>query len=271
MTTTQYTGAYLPVVTGDTSLWGGYLNTRTFVTFDAAIGGIASQTLTNADVTLTAAQSGAMILSLNGALAGNRILTTLKQGICVVENYTTGNYTVTYTNGTGASVVVPQGVTSLIATDATGGAFLLAVGAANLATLSVSGTSTLNSIVFDGTTYTFGAGASSALRNGLELSQNITANGGLTIDVNLGFHCVTALTGNVTYFAVSNWPAAGTLGKLTLDITSSGSFNISSWPGTTRWTSGTPPTLTPSGQDTIVLTSADGTNFRGYQAGQSMS
>jgi hypothetical protein len=148
MTQTIYTGAYLPVVTGDTATWGTKLNTETFVTFDAAIGGIASQTLTNADVTLSSAQSGAMILALNGLLAGNRVVTTSKQGICVVENNTTGNHTVTYTNGTGASVAVPQGTATVIASDAVNGCFQ--VGAYQLpssvaltGTLSVAGATTL--------------------------------------------------------------------------------------------------------------------------------
>jgi len=148
MTQTVYTGAYLPVVTGDTATWGTKLNTETFVTFDAAIGGIASQTLTNADVTLSPTQSGTMILTLNGLLAGNRVVTTSKQGICVVENNTTGNYTVTYTNGTGASVVVPQGTATVIASDAVNGCFQ--VGAYQLpssvaltGTLSVAGGTTL--------------------------------------------------------------------------------------------------------------------------------
>jgi len=152
MTQTVYTGAYLPVVTGDTATWGTKLNTETFVTFDAAIGGIASQTLTNADVTLSATQSGAMILTLNGTLTGNRNVTTSKQGICVVENNTSGNYTVTYTNGVGASVVVPRGVATVVASDSSNGCFQ--VGAyqlpANVAltgTLSVGGTTTLTGAV----------------------------------------------------------------------------------------------------------------------------
>jgi hypothetical protein len=76
----------------------------------------------------------------------------------------------------------------------------------------------------------------------------------------------------ITTFNVSNAPASGQLGKLTLDITSSGSFVISDWPGTVIWPGGVAPTITDTGVDTIILTTVDGgTNWRGYIAGQDFS
>ena len=243
MTNTTYTAAYLPVVTGDTGTWGTKLNTLTFVTFDSAIGGIASQTLTNADVTLSATQSGMMILALNGTLAANVTVTTSKQGICAVENYTTGNYTVTYTNGVGATVVLPQGYSVLVASDATAGCFMV-------------------------------AGAPPYVNQSM-LSQNVTAlSSSLSIDMSKGWIVNLTLSANVTSFSVTNWPSSGVGGKLFLNITNAGSYNITVWPGTTHWTFGVPPTLTTGvgASDTILLISNQGgTQFLGYYTGKAFS
>jgi hypothetical protein len=281
LTTTTYKGAYLPVVAGDGGVWGDKLNSSlansTFPTFDSALGGIVTKSLTNANVTLSAAEAQNAILYLTGTLTGNVIITTPCQGFTLVNNTTTGAHTVTfrYTGGVGSTATIPQGVLSLVATDATNGAYILSIGSATLSSLTVSGTATFSStVVLNGTTYTFGAGASSALRASLELSQSITASGTLTIDVNSGFDCDVSLTGTVTTFNVSNWPAAGKLGKLTLSITNTGAFNVTGWPGTTYWPGGVAPTITSgaSKRDTIVLTSSDGgSTFRGYIAAQNLS
>jgi hypothetical protein len=99
-----------------------------------------------------------------------------------------------------------------------------------------------------------------------------TASASLNINLASGWHVSLSLGHTLTTFTVSNAPASGTLLKITLDITSSGTFLISDWPGTVTWPGGTPPTITDTGVDTIVLTSVDGgTNFRGYVAGQDFS
>ena len=107
----------------------------------------------------------------------------------------------------------------------------------------------------------------------MELSQAVTASGSsLTIDMSLGWNVALTLSHAVTSVAVSNWPATGNLGRLTMEISSGGSYTMSGWPGTTIWSGGAAPTITASGKDTIVLTSSDGgTNFRGYIAAQAMS
>lgn len=284
MTNTVYKGAYLPVVAGDPGVWGGYLNTNTFPVLDSNLGGIVTKSLTSANVTLTTAEAQNAILYLIGTITANITITTPCQGFTLVNNATTGAFTVTvqYTGGTGAKAVVPQGVLSLIAIDATNGAFILSVATAILTGLIVSGAAEFDgtasfdgTVVFNGTTYTFGAGANSALRAALELSQSVTSGSGtLTINVNSGFNVDLSLTGNVSGFTLTNWPASGFLGKLTLNITNTGAYNITAWPGTTRWQAGLAPTITSgaSKRDTIVLTSSDGgTTFRGYVAAINMS
>jgi hypothetical protein len=105
--------------------------------------------------------------------------------------------------------------------------------------------------------------------------QSVTATAGaLSIDMSKGWDVALSLTGTVTSFTVTNWPTTGTLGKLQLDITNAGSYNITGWPGTTIWFNGLTPTITPGSgkKDTIILMSSDGgTNFRGYVASLNMS
>ncbi len=86
--------------------------------------------------------------------------------------------------------------------------------------------------------------------------QIISASGALVIDYSLGKHVVLTLTGNVTSLTVSNWPAATTIARLTLEILNGGSFTIQSWPGV-LWPDGVAPTQTPNGKDMIILTTVN--------------
>jgi hypothetical protein len=54
-------------------------------------------------------------------LTGNVQITTAAQGFTLVENATTGAFTVTFTNGIGAPVAVTQGHKTTVMTDATNG------------------------------------------------------------------------------------------------------------------------------------------------------
>jgi len=103
--------------------------------------------------------------------------------------------------------------------------------------------------------------------------QSVTANGATAINMNLGCHIDMSLTANAT-LTTTNVPPAGSLGKLTIEITNGGAFNVTSWPGTTVWTGGIVPTITSGSgkKDSVVLTTIDGgTNWRGYLTAQNMS
>jgi hypothetical protein len=100
-----------------------------------------------------------------------------------------------------------------------------------------------------------------------------TSSSSLSIDMSLGWNVALSLNNTITSFTVSNWPATGTLGKLSLDITNGGSNAINAWPASTKWMAGIPPLITTGAGklDTVVLTSFDGgTTFRGYVSGQDM-
>ena len=124
MANTVYKYAYLPVTGGDAGVWGGELNTQTFATFDAALGGYAAISVSNANVTLSAAQAGAAILRITGTLTGNVQVTSACQGFTYVENLTTGNFSVSITNGVGTPLALAQSSASNVIFDATNGARL---------------------------------------------------------------------------------------------------------------------------------------------------
>lgn len=121
MATTTFKGAYLPTVAGDVGTWGTLLNTTTFPVFDSNLGGIVTKSLAAADVTLSAAESQNAIVRLTGVLTADRLVTTVAQGFTFVENATTGAFAVTFTNGVGTPVTIPQGERRVVITDATNG------------------------------------------------------------------------------------------------------------------------------------------------------
>ena len=102
-------------------------------------------------------------------------------------------------------------------------------------------------------------------------AQSLTGNGTLSINRNLGEVVRLSLTGNVTAFSVSGWPTTGNLGRLVLEISSTGAFNINTWPTGTLWAGGTVPTITSGAgrRDLIILTTFNGgTTIYGAVAGQ---
>lgn len=118
------------------------------------------------------------------------------------------------------------------------------------------------------------AALAAALANYLTKQAVTASTASLSINMNLGWVVELTLSAGVTSVAVTNWPASGTLGRLVLNIASTGAFNITGWPGTTIWPAGTPPTITSGTgkKDTIMLTSDDGgTTFRGFVPGQNLS
>jgi microcystin-dependent protein len=123
MTATTNKAISLPVQSSTTT-WGDALNNGPFADLDTCLGGSVSKTLTNANVTLSAAESKAAILQLGGTLSGNVQITTVTNGFCLIRNATTGAYLVTFTNGVGAVALIPQGMSTMVHIDATNGVFL---------------------------------------------------------------------------------------------------------------------------------------------------
>jgi hypothetical protein len=106
-------------------------------------------------------------------------------------------------------------------------------------------------------------------------SQSVaTSSSTLSIDMSKGWIVALTLNHTITTFNITNWPASGTMGKLQLDITNGGAFNIGTWPSATVWFEGAVPTVTSGSgkKDTYVITSTNGgTNKRGYVVSVNMS
>lgn len=343
MTVTANKGLWVPLVGGESGTWGGNLNTLNFALVDTMLGGVVTKTLTNVNVTLSAAESQNAILRLTGTLSGNVVITTACVGFTFIENLTTGAYSVTFTNGIGSPVTLPQGYRVVVITDGTNGAryavtavngvanpyfpmsylntpqtvtlvaanagngYLCDTSAGNInfvlplpSTMSngtgffwkkLSGTGnltiTVNTGTIDGVSsitlksysssiYLISDGVNWFVFDGsfpyflASEVQSVTATGATAIDMNLGWNVALTLTGAAT-LTFTNWPTSGTLGRCVLDVTSSGSFNIT-WPATTYWSGGVAPTVTPSGKDTFIITSSvGGSPWRGFIAAQAMA
>ena len=126
--------------------WDQPLNNNTTI-LDAAFGNTTSVALTNSNVTLTSSQLQVMQVKFTGSISANIIITIPAiGGRWTFTNATSGAYTVTVASaGAGTSVVAPQGYSTLMFSDGTN--IVLADGGVisggNLATLNVSGNSTL--------------------------------------------------------------------------------------------------------------------------------
>ena len=121
MPTSVNKGYELQATGTNTDTWGTVLNEDVFEIVDRNLGGLVSKSLTNVNVTLTAEESQNLILRLTGALSGAVEITTACVGMTIVENLTTNAFAVTFTNGVGTPVTLPQGARTVVITDGTNG------------------------------------------------------------------------------------------------------------------------------------------------------
>jgi hypothetical protein len=89
------------------------------------------------------------------------------------------------------------------------------------------------------------------------------------IDLSLGNYFTKTISGATT-FTVSNVPVSGTVGEFILDLTNGGSATVTWWAGI-KWASGTAPTLTASGRDSLGFYTYDaGTTWTGVVIGKDL-
>lgn len=107
--------------TGDNSgTWGSELNTAVFTILDTVLGGGQTLSLSSSNITVTQTQSQNNLIKLTGALIANvSVIFPAIGRSYVVQNNTTGAFTVTLTIGAGASAVSPQGSTRSFVLDGT--------------------------------------------------------------------------------------------------------------------------------------------------------
>ena len=119
MPTTANKGYSVPTTGTESGTWGADLNANTFSVIDTNLGGVTSITLSNAPVTLNAAQAQNLILRLTGTLTANVQVTTPCIGVTMVENATTGAFNVTLAGTIGTPVFCAGGHRTIVITDAT--------------------------------------------------------------------------------------------------------------------------------------------------------
>lgn len=114
------TGMELPDVGSDQDTWGDILNADLSILDLAVQYDVVSKTLSNADVTLTAAEAASAVINLTGTLTANVnvIVPAAPVRVYLVRNATTGPFTVNFKT-VAAGVSVLQGTSALLYSDDT--------------------------------------------------------------------------------------------------------------------------------------------------------
>jgi hypothetical protein len=98
------------------------------------------------------------------------------------------------------------------------------------------------------------------------------SSGNLTLNMaNGNIFGPVALNANITTLTISNPPANGTAGSLTLLLKANGTALSVTWPASILWSGGTAPTLTSTANKTDIFTFVTvdgGTSYIGLKAGQ---
>jgi hypothetical protein len=129
MPTTNNKGFEVQTTGSNTGTWGTTLNDNVIQYLDDNLGGLTSKTLTNVNVTLSAAESRTAILRLTGTLTGAVQITTSCIGFFFVENLTTGAFVVTVRNSSvSTAATILQGTRQTVLSDATNGCRVLSSG-----------------------------------------------------------------------------------------------------------------------------------------------
>lgn len=130
-------------------------------------------------------------------------------------------------------------------------------GAASFAAANIAGITTAQTL----TNKTLAAPIVTGLK---ETKVAMAAN---NIDLSAGNYFTKTIS-TATTLTVSNTPAAGTVATFILDLTNGGAGTITWW-ANLKWVSGTAPTLTSAGRDTLAFFTHDaGTTWTGLVLGK---
>ena len=121
MSTSPNKNYIVPTTGAETDVWGETLRNSCFAITDRNLGGIVTKTLSNVPVVLSATESENLIVRLIGTLTGAVLVTTACKGMTIVENLTSGAFAVTFGNGVGSPVTIPQSTRAVVITDGTNG------------------------------------------------------------------------------------------------------------------------------------------------------
>ena len=144
MPTTANKGYNTPAYNTLVGTWGtgsGGLN-ETFGIQDNNLGGVASVSLSNANVTLSSAQAQNLVIKLSGTLLANVTVYSPIVGFCIVENNTSGAYTVTWqanfgSGNIGSGLTLGQGARTFLVSDTSAGVRVVDTGSVPSGTRTV--------------------------------------------------------------------------------------------------------------------------------------
>lgn len=194
-------GIELPDVGSDQDTWGDILNADLQILDNAVQYDVISKTLSNVDVTLTAAEAASAVINLTGTLLANVnvIVPATPVRVYLVRNQTSGAFTVTVKTAAGTGTAVQQGTSSLVYSDGTN----IIQGATSVnGSFAVSGALTagsINSTPVGNTTPSSGAFTT------LSASGATTLNGAVTLGDASGD--AIAVTGTATFAQAAQFPA----------------------------------------------------------------
>jgi len=206
--------------------------------------------LVASNVTLAATQYGSSLLTFTGTLTANVIVTFPTQGQWTLLNSTSGAFTVTVSNGAGATIVIPSGATLEVISNSTLGM----VPSSSMAVTATAGTNTTQIATTAFVANSYAPLASPTLTGRTQspaYSFSVVALGSVsgtqTLNMGLATEWTATITGATT-FAFTNTLAANTSEVFFLRLTNAGASTIA-WPSGTQFANKTAPVYTTSGVD----------------------
>ncbi len=194
----------------------------------AATQGTSTVAVTNANVTLSAAQYSVPVVVVSGTLTANVTLTFPTAGQWNVVNTTTGLFNVTLSNGSGATVVAQQGAASDFVSSGSSGM------------LPVQANTVVGRLQSDASSGTFVSLASAATQ---------------TLNLNTATEWAMTITANTTLVFNSTLTSTQTE-VFYIRFTNAGLFNIT-WPTGTQFAAKTAPVFTAAGGVDLVAVQYD--------------
>ena len=127
MPATALKGMEIQVTGSNSGTWGQVLNDNVIQYVDDFLAGITTLSLSSSNVTLSASQARMCMLRLSGTLLANVVITSANNGIYLVENVTSGSFSVTLSDGS-LTVTIPQSRRAVVYRDATNGPRIVSAG-----------------------------------------------------------------------------------------------------------------------------------------------
>lgn len=213
-------GIELPDVGSDQDTWGDILNADLEILDLAVQYDVISKTLSNVDVTLTAAEAASAVIDLSGTLTANVnvIVPATPVRVYLVRNQTSGAFTVTVKTAAGTGTPVQQGTSSLVYSDGTNiiqgatsvnGSFAVS-GALSAGSATVTGALSTGSVSTASATITGGSIANTPISGSTGSFTTLSASGATTLNgaVTLGDAAADAITvtGTATFAQAAQFP-----------------------------------------------------------------